>query len=146
MADFQLYTQQAASIKGDDIIAVLAASKFRMFKSGLSLTRFTTKAMMVAAECDFDGYTAGGYTLATWTGPITDPNGGVVLTSPLVNPNFNTPSDPIVGNEVGGWWVEDAAGIVRLAGQYDPVRPIQIEGDGFPVVIQIVEGRNPIIA
>jgi hypothetical protein len=143
MADTQLYTKQAATEKANDIKAALALSKLRLFKSGLTVTQFTTKVELVAAECDFDGYTAGGYTLTAWTGPITDPNGGAILTSPLVNPAFSDPSDPIVGNDVGGWWVEDAGGTVRLVGQYGPARPIQGEGDGFPVVIQIVEGRNP---
>lgn len=144
MADIQIYTNEAAAVKATDIKAALATSKLRLFKEGLVLDRFTTAAMLEAAECDFDGYTAGGYTLTAWTGPANDPNGGAVLTSPLVNPAYSTPSDPPVPNQVAGWWVEDSDGAVRLAGTYDPPRSLAVVGDSFPVVIQIVEARNPV--
>lgn len=145
MPDTQLYTQEAAARKVVLIIASIALSKLRLFKEGLSVTQFTTKALLVAAECDFSGYTAGGYTLTAWTGPITASGGGAIETSPMTNVAFVDPDpDPVVGNAVGGWWVEDATGNVRVVGTYSPVRLIQGPGDGFSVVVQILEAKNPV--
>src|SRR5204862_5977856 len=100
VADTQLYTNESAITKAGEIKTALALSKLRLFKEGLSLTRFTTITQLEAAECDFDGYSAGGYTLTAWTGPTAPSGGGALLTSPIVNPAFSTPSDPPVGNQV----------------------------------------------
>lgn len=144
MADSQLYTNGAALAKAADIKTALALSKLRLFTDALIPTRHTTVAELEAAECTYDGYPAGGFTLTAWTGPTIDPNGGAVLTSPLINPAYGPAEDPPMSNDVGGWWVEDAAGNVRVLGRYDPPRPMGGLGSGFPVVIQIVEARNPI--
>lgn len=145
MADSQLYTNESAIKKGTVVKASLASSKLRLCGTAITLTRFTTKDQLVATEATYSGYPAGGYALAAWTGPYADPNGGAILTSPLVNPSITEPEDPpTVGNNITGWWVEDSTGAVRLVGSYDPPRPIQTVLDSFPVVIQIVEARNPV--
>ena len=142
MPDSQLYTAEAAITKATVVKTTLALSKLRMFKEGLTVDQFTTKDALVAAECDFDGYTAGGYTLTAWNGPAPNPGGGAVITSPLTYVSNNTPSDPPVGNTVGGFWIETAAGKVWLVGIFDPVRPLLVEGDAFPWIQQIVEAKN----
>ena len=143
MPDNQLYTQEAALAKATEIKAALALSKLRLIKEGLALNQFTTKAAMVAVEADFDGYTAGGYTLTAWSGPLYAAGGGAVITSPLVNVAFSTPSDPPVTNSIGGWWIEDASGDVRTCGNFDPPKLLQAVGDGFQFVDQLIEARNP---
>jgi len=142
VADSQFFTQESAIAKATEIKTALAASKLWLFKSSLTPTPATTAAELEAAECDFDGYTPGGYALAAWTGPLNAEGGGAVITSPLVNVSYNTPSDPPVTNMVGGWFVEDASGDVRVVGIFDPPRPCQEVGDGFSIVVQDVEGRN----
>jgi len=143
MPDQQLFTQQAATRKATIIQGGLAASKLRLVKNPITLNQFTTKEVLEANEADYDGYPAGGYPMATWLAPNNDPGGGSVITSPLVNVAFGTPSDPPIGNVLYGWWLEDSTGSVRLVGIWNPERPIQAPGDGFPFVCQIVEGRNP---
>jgi len=142
MADSQLYTQEAAMAKAAVIKTTLALAKLRLYKSTLVPTQFTTKDDLVAAECDFDGYTAGGYTLTAWLGPAPNPGGGAVITSPSVYPNNNTPSDPPVGNQCGGFWIETAAGLVWLVGIFNPSRALLTVGDGFPIIQQIIEAKN----
>lgn len=142
MPDIQLYTNEAAMAKATVLKTNLALSKLRLFQTGVVIDRFTTKAQLVAAEATFDGYPAGGYALTAWTGPIQPQSGGAVITAPLINPAFSTPSDPPVTNTVTGWWVEDAAGSVRLLGTYDPGRLMTKVGDGWPVVVQILEAVN----
>jgi hypothetical protein len=144
MANSQLYTNEAAARKATLLIAGLANSKLRLCKTGISVTRFTTKAQLVAAEATFSNYTAGGYTLAAWTGPGANPDGGATMTSPLVNPTWVEPEeDDPVGNEIVAWWVEDATGNVRIVGRYDPPIPMSETGNTFPWISQIVEAKNP---
>lgn len=143
MPDTQLYTREAAMAKATEIKTALALSKLRLIKEGLVVTQFTTKAAMVAAECDFDGYTPGGYTLTAWLGPQWNEGGGARITSPMTNVAYGPAEDPPVTNSVGGWWIEDASGDVRTAGNFDPVRLLQAIGDAFQFINQIVEARNP---
>lgn len=143
MPDGQLFTQQAATRKANVVKTSLAAGKLRLVKDAITFNVYTTKEALEAAECDFDGYPVGGYDLATWSGPVNDPQGGAVLTSPLVPVAYGPAADPPVGNAVFGWWVEDSTGAVRMVGYYNPARPMQAVGDGFAWVDQMVEARNP---
>lgn len=144
MPDLKLYTKDAAMAKADDIRAALAASKLHLFKFGFVPTTDTTKAQLIANECDFTSYVNTGYALAAWNGPYHDPDGGAVITSPLVNVAMGVALPPAVpvGNEVGGYWIEDAGGEVRLVAKYETPRSIQVFGNGYEWIEQIVEGRN----
>jgi hypothetical protein len=144
MPDYVLYTDQAATEKATVIKTSLATSKYRLFKSPLIPTRFTTKDQLVAAECDFSGYTAGGYSVTAWLGPTNNPQGGALINTPSINVIGIQPEDPdpFVPNTVGGFWIEDTSGDVRLVGVFSPVRPIAVAGDGFIDVVAIVEGLN----
>lgn len=143
MPDTQLYTRESAVTKAGVVKTTLALAKLRLFKEGLVVSQFTTKEDLEDAECDFDGYTGGGYTLTAWSGPLYATGGGAVITSPLTNVAFGPASDPPVTNSVGGWWIETAAGDVWTAGNYDPPRLMQTVGDGFDFIDQLVEARNP---
>lgn len=142
MPEIQLYPRDAAMNKATVVKTTLALSKLRLFKQGLVLTGFTTLAQLEAAECDFDGYTVGGYTLTAWTGPGFDGGGGAVITSPLTTVSYGPAGDPVVTNEVGGWFIETAVGGLWLAGTFDPARTLAVIGDSFPMVVQIVEAKN----
>ena len=146
MPDNQFYTVEAATTKAAAIKTALALSKLLLFKQGLNPTQFTTKAEFEAQECDFDGYTAGGYVLTAWTGPLNNPGGGAVITSPIVNSVYGPVGTPPVTNQVGGWFIEDATGNVRLVGTFDPPRPMIQVGDGIVLVVRDVEGFNIVLA
>jgi len=141
--NYNLYTREAATEKATVIKTSLATSKVRFFQSTLSVSQNTTKAELVAAEADFSGYTAGGYALAAWLGPVKNQAGGSVITSPTVMVLTEDPDpDPFVGNTIGGFWVEDTSGDVRLVGVFDPTIPMLQIGDGFPWLTQIIEAFN----
>ena len=58
----------------------LVNSKLALFKAGVvTLSPVTTKALLDANECDFDGYTTGGQTIAAWGDPLVDPGEDTVL-------------------------------------------------------------------
>jgi hypothetical protein len=142
MPAIQLVTLEGAAVKAAEIQTAFALSLLRLFKEGFTPSQFTTRAELLANECDFDGYPAGGYALTAWEDPLVAGGGGYVITSPLTMIVYGPAGDPPTGNSVGGWWVEDAADAVRLVGTFDPVRSMTEVGDGFPLIIQDVEGRN----
>jgi hypothetical protein len=148
MADSQLYTLEAAFAKATDIQAALATSKIRLLKGpDFVPNQFTARATLLANEADFSGYTAGGYALAAWNGPGNAPGGGAQITSPLVHPAVDGAADPIVPNSIVGWWIDDDTAItpqVRLVGIFNPPRGMAQAGDIIDLVVQIVEGRNPL--
>lgn len=143
MPAFVIYTRAAANTKASAIKTALALSKLRLFQSSYTPNVNTVKADLVAAEATFNGYTSGGYTLTAWTGPVNNPGSGAVITPPAVNPAWANPDDdPVVSNTIGGWWIEDATGNVRLVGQFADGIPMGQNGDGFTWLTQIVEGFN----
>lgn len=142
MADSQFYTNEAALTKAGVIKTSLAAGKLRLFQSSFVPSRFSTKADLVAAEATFDGYPAGGYPCLAWNGPLLPDGGGASLTSVLFNIAYGPAADPPTGNQLGGWWYEDATGKVWLVGTWAPARPMNMIGQGFPFVIQDIEGRT----
>lgn len=143
--DNQLYTAEAAIKKASVIKTNLASSKLRLVKAGTVVGVGTTKAAMVAAEADFSNYTAGGYTLSAWTGPSNAQGGGANLLSPLVVITYDPGQNEPVANSIGAWWIEDAAGSVRLAGNFDPPRPMAEVTDVINFVVQITEAKNALV-
>jgi len=138
-----IYTREAANTKASAIKTALALSKLRLIQSSLVPNVTTTKAALEAAEATFNGYTAGGYTLTAWSGPVNNPGSGALITPPAVNVAWANPDDdPIVTNEIGGWWIEDATGNVRLVGTFEDTISMGQDGDGFTWLTQIVEGFN----
>jgi hypothetical protein len=114
----------------------LALSKVRLFKSSLVPTPSTTLAELVAAEADYDDYPAGGDTITAFLDPILNPAGGSSISAPTVQ--FAVTTDPpIVTNLIGGAWLEDAAGKVRLVMPFASPVPMEIAGQGFPLNVTL---------
>lgn len=120
----------------------LAASKLRLYKNALVPDVNTTKAMFEANEADYDGYTAGGVTVTAFLGPGLNPGGGADIISP-VNYFAWTHDTDDVGNMIGGWWLELAAGAVYAYTNYPSPIGMAKAGDVIPQVIQFTEGDNP---
>jgi len=43
-----------------------------------------------------------------------------------------------VGNVIGGWWIEDAAGVVYAIGTFAEPIPVGAAGQGFPMAVTLV--------
>lgn len=115
---------------------ILAASKVRLFKSSLVPTPSTTKAQLEADECDYDDYPAGGAAITAFLAAILNPAGGASISAPTVQFSV-TSNPPVVTNLVGGAWLEDAAGLVRLVMPFAAPVPMEILGQGFPLNLTI---------
>lgn len=146
MADTPLFTQQAALAGANAIAKSIANSAstpalvgaIRLFNGTLVPDAGTSKDTLVAAETTLIGYPVGGYELTDFASAVFGPLGNAVVTSNLVNVRYA--SGPSV--VVGGYWVEDDAGLVREVFTYDPQRTLGQIGDGWPIVVQLGYGAN----
>jgi hypothetical protein len=137
------YTNAACMVNAAEKQTALALSKCRLFKSTFVPTPATTKAELEANEADYTGYTAGGETITAWLDPLLDPAGGASITAPTIQ--FDV-TGPVVDTDiVGGFWVEDAGGDVRLVGQFAAPVPMEVVGQGFPLNIKIVEPTGQVV-
>lgn len=136
MASF--YTNEACMKNADELQTALALSKVRLFKSTFLPSVSSKAAELEAAEANYTGYTVGGAPITAWLDPLLEPAGGASITAPTVQ--FAVGAPPITQTDVlGGFWVEDAAGNIRLVGTFPAPVPMELEGQGFPLNIKIVE-------
>ena len=115
---------------------VLAASKVRLFKSTLIPTPSTTAADLAAAEADYTDYPVGGDAITAFLAPVLNPAGGASISAPTVQFSVTTLNPPIT-NLIGGAWLEDSTGKVRLIMPFAAPVPMEIQGQGFPLNITI---------
>lgn len=135
------YTQESSLAVGNVVKTALALSKVRLFKNSFTPNALSVKADFVAAECDYDGYVAGGIAVTAFLGPAFNPTGGAMITSPVTNFAF-VQDTPNLGNMVGGWWIETAAGLVWAYTVFPQPVSLARNGDQLPLVIQFLEGTN----
>ena len=128
-------TNEAAQTKALAEQTRLASSKLRLFKSSLTPSINTTREQLLAAEADFSGYSSGGLTVTAWTDPVRDPRGGWSIESGLKQFTVTDPDpDPIVPNDIGGYWVETVGGKVDFVVQFDASVEMAQVGDGIPLI------------
>jgi hypothetical protein len=140
-----IFNPNSACLKqAGELQTVLALSKVRLFKSSLLPSVSTIKADLTAEEADYDDYPAGGETITAFLDPLLDPAGGASITAPTTQ--FDVTTDPpIVTNLIGGFWLEDAAGAVRVIGTFAAPIPMEVAGQGFPLNIKIVQATGQIL-
>lgn len=115
---------------------ILALSKVRLYQNTLNPNPSTTKTELVAAEADYDDYPAGGEAITAFLAPVLNPAGGASISAPTVQFDV-TSAAPVVTNLIGGAWLEDAAGLVRLVMPFAAAVPMAVQGEGFPLNITI---------
>lgn len=110
----------------------LANSKLRLFKAGaFNPTNATPLAAFDDAEADFSGYTE--VTIATFPAEFLFGSGYALSSQQRFDYNSG---DGSVGNQIGGWYLVSAAGVLVEFGTFDPSRPVQ--GDGQVVFVTAV--------
>jgi hypothetical protein len=92
----------------------LINSVMKLFKFGFAPNPSTVKAELDANICDFTNYVDKNVT--AWAGPTLAPSPGYQLTAPVQE---WTVIDNTIGNTVGGYWIEDAAGNVMQIVKFD---------------------------
>lgn len=110
--------------------AALAASVLHLFKSSFVPSPSNVLADYTAAEADFDGYLAA--TLTTWNAPILAPGSGYMVGSPLVQFAWEHDTDD-VGNSIGGCYLVDSGGHLRMCVIFTESVPMTGPGCGIPL-------------
>lgn len=132
MPQQQFYPLVGCQKKAADFKTLMASSKARLFKSPFFPIAGTPRSDYLAAECDYDGYLAGGIVMTAFNDPILSPGSGYQTGSPLVQFAWAHDTDD-VGNTVSGGWVETAGGIIMLAFNFAQNIPMQQAGQGIPL-------------
>ena len=132
-----IYTNEAAIALCDNLRTTLANCKIRLYQDtlGFPLNPLVTHAQLVAALATFTGY-ADAVVVALLPSYL-DPTGGASTQVPTQQ--FNS-TGTAVTNNIQGFWVEDAGGVVYLAGDFDQVIPMTDVGDAIPIDIKFQFG------
>jgi hypothetical protein len=133
----QFYPNAATKFIAGLLQTELALAKVRLYQFGeITPSIATTRAQLVAAEADYTGYTAGGIELTAFFNALANPIGGHSIDSPKVQ--FAPASPFTVGNTVGGFWVETAAGDLITVGTFPNAVSMSAEGNGFPLSVSLI--------
>lgn len=108
----------------------LAASILHLFQSTFVPTPSNALADYTAAEADYDDYMA--LEMTAWLDPILAPGSGFMIQSPEVQFAVGD-TDPVVGNVIGGCYLVDAAGKLRITVIFTQPIPMQIAYQGIPI-------------
>lgn len=134
------YPNVGALEKAAVLKAALDGGKIRLFQSSFVPLVNSPLADFVAAEADYDGYVAGGVTVAAWLPPLLDPAGGASIEMPIVQFAY-VAGVPGVGNTIGGWFYTTASGML-ICGEFPQPIPLQANGQGLPLAIKLVEATG----
>jgi hypothetical protein len=109
-----------------------ALSVLHLFKSTFVPDPSTPLAAYTTAEADYTGYTA--LVMIAWFPPILSPGSGFMIQSPEVQ--FTTgAADPTVPNIIGGCYLLDAGGAIRITIIFTAPIPMQLAHQGIPINI-----------
>lgn len=129
MASTVFYTLESCLKQAQERQTVYALSVLHLFQSSIVPTSSSTKAALTSAEADYDDYVT--KTLTAWFAPIYAPTSGFMIVSPEVQ--WTCVADQVLSNDIGGCWLEDAAGTVRMVVVFESPVPMAIANQGFPL-------------
>lgn len=126
------YTLQACDTCATERQAAYVGAQIRLYKSTFEPSPTSTLADFVAAEADYDGYAAQAFT--PWFDPILAPGSGYMIASPLVQFAY-VDGVTHVGNLIGGAFIVDAGGDLRMVLALTPTEyvTLAVNGQGFDV-------------
>jgi hypothetical protein len=130
------YTNEAVIQMATELQAALANCTIDLFQDTLVPGITTTQLQLAAAVGNYSGYAQ--KTVAALLAPYLDPAGGA--STNIATQQFQH-NGGAVANMIGGAWVEDAGGIVRLVMVFDQPVPMAVATDAIPLDI-IFNFRN----
>lgn len=110
-----------------DLKTLLALSVIKLFQSGFVPTPDTLVAAYDAEEATYSTYAP--ETITAWLDPVAAIGGGWRITAPTEQ--FDLAATPAVGNTIGGYWIESAAGDVVLVTIFDAPTPMSVAGNSI---------------
>lgn len=122
----QFFPLEGCLVSAADMQTALALSELHLFQSTLNPDAATPLADYTTAEADYTGYAL--ETLTAWFDPQYAPGTGYMIASPQVQ-FLSTGSG--VTNVIGGCYLVDANGDLRLTVTFTDTIPMQIAGQGI---------------
>jgi hypothetical protein len=112
--------------------SAFAASMLHLFQSSFTPDPTSPLSAYTTAEATYTTYAA--LPMTTWFPPILAPGSGFMIQSPEVQ--FTTgSSDPIVTNLIGGCYLVDSGGFLRITIIFTTPVPFQLAHQGLPINI-----------
>lgn len=109
-----------------------ADSMLHLFQSTFVPTPSNVLADYTAAEATYTGYEA--IEMTAWLAPILAPGSGFMINSPEVQ--FSTgDTDPTTPNIIGGCYLVDSTGALRLTIIFTAPTPMEVAYQGIPIQI-----------
>lgn len=108
----------------------LAASMMHLFQSTFVPTPSNVLADYTAAEATYDSYEA--IEMTAWLAPILAPGTGFMIQSPEVQFSVGD-TDPTTTNVIGGCYLVDAAGALRITVIFTAPFPMEAAYQGIPI-------------
>lgn len=139
MPDATVLPLSAAQKIASDVATDLANCVLHLFQDGMISpppTIGTPLSSFTTAECTFTGYAP--ITIAAIGDLVQLGTAWAIVFNQRFDPS---PSGVTVGNQVGGWYLVSAAGILYEYGTFSPTRPAQAPGNAI-----FVTGVLPITA
>jgi hypothetical protein len=107
-----------------------AASELHLFQASFVPDPSNVLSDYTAAEADYDSYAA--IEMTTWNTPILAPGTGFMIQSPEVQFAVGD-TDPTTPNSIGGCYLVDATGHLRLTVIFTAPIPMQLAYQGIPI-------------
>lgn len=121
------YPLSAALVNATERQTAYAGSVLHAYKSSFVPAENSPLADFTAAECDYDGYAS--QTITAFFDPIFSAQGGYQISSPLFQFAY-TDGVGHVGNTVGGLYMVDSGGDLRMVVAFDPGEYVTLAADG----------------
>lgn len=135
-----LLPNEAAANAATAARTALAASKVRLFQGPGQISYATPLATLVAGEANYEGYTAGGNTIATWGLPLSVSPTGWAINAETTFAYVD--ASPHTANTITGGWVENADGDFMFAFNLPSPVTLSANGEGFVLQLQNIYGRG----
>lgn len=117
----------------------LAGAEIHLYQQPVQINPQLTLAQMTEIEATFDGYAA--QTVAAWSDPYLDPNGGATISSGYHQFNFAVEASPSVTNNIYGLYVVDAHGNLIIVFSFPTPAPMFQTGDAVPCNVLLNYGQ-----
>lgn len=134
-----LYPNTAALYLAGLVKTALAGSKMCLYKA-ITAPPSPSTVLANITEADYDGYAQ--KTIAAWLNPYIDPAGGASIQSGTQQ--FDFVSVPLVTNNVLGFFILNAAGLLIALGSFAAPIAMTQTGDSIPVNVTLNYGATPV--
>jgi len=135
-----LLTTEGALLEATQNQTYLAGCKVRLFQGPALINYSTTHAQLLAVEATYEGYPAGGNTIAAWGNPLSLLPTGWGINSETTFAYVD--AAPHTANTIVGGWIEDSTGALVSAFNFPTPVTLNTNGNGLVLQLSPIFGRG----